>query len=82
VRIACDLDQPSIGRTPAYEGLMPRDLAYQIAIPMPSRDGALLIECLAGGEEFDTRSLATAIALTRDIDQETTEGDRELAQHA
>jgi hypothetical protein len=82
VRIACDLDQPSIGRTPAYEGLMPRDLAYQVAIPMPSRDGALLIECLAGGEEFDTRSLATAIALTRDIDEESTEGDRELAQHA
>lgn len=81
VRIACDLDQPSIGRTPAYDGLMPWDLAYQVAIPMPSQNGALLIECLAGGEEFDTRSLATAIALTRDIDQEIAE-DRELTQHA
>jgi hypothetical protein len=82
VRIACDLDQPSIGRTPAYDGLMPRDLRYQVAIPMPSQDGALLIECSAGGEEFDTRSLATAIALTREIEQEHVDREQTLAPHA
>jgi hypothetical protein len=73
VRTACDLDQPSIGRTPAYDGLMPLDLAYQVAIPVPSQHGAILVQMPAGGEELDTRSLATAIAMTRDI---------EVIQHA
>jgi hypothetical protein len=82
VRIACDLDQPSIGRTPAYDGLMPCDLRYQVAIPMPSHNGALLIECSAGGEEFDTRSLATAIALTREVEEDSTAREPALAQHA
>ncbi len=71
VRVACDLDQPSIGRTPAYDGLLPRDLTYQAAIPMASHQGALLLECPASGEEFDTRSLATAIAMTRELELET-----------
>lgn len=70
VRDACDLDQPSIGRTPAYDGLLPRDLTYQVAIPMPSHHGALLVECAASGEEFDTRSLATAIAIARELELE------------
>jgi hypothetical protein len=82
VRVACDLDQPSIGRTPAYEGLMPRDLTYQITIPVPSREGAILIESPAGGEEFDVRSLATAIALTRDMDRATSSNELAAAHHA
>jgi hypothetical protein len=82
VRVACDLDQPSIGRTPAYEGLMPRDLTYQITIPVPSREGAILIESPAGGEEFDVRSLATAIALTRDMDRATSSNELAVAHHA
>jgi hypothetical protein len=69
VRIACDLEQPSIGRNPAYEGLMPRDMVYQLAIPVPSLEGAILVEAPAGGEELDTRSLATAISLVRDSEQ-------------
>ena len=73
VRTACELDQPSVGRTPAYEGLMPVDLIYQVAIPVPSAGGAILVSVRAGGEALDTRSLATAIAMTR---------DSELVQHA
>ena len=68
VRAACDLEQPSIGRTPAYDGLMPVDLTHLVAIPMPAQDGAILVEVPAGGEELDTRSLATAIAMTRDME--------------
>jgi hypothetical protein len=83
VRIACDLDQPSIGRTPAYDGLMPRDLAYQIAIPLPDQDGAILVNAPAGGEELDAHSLAAAIALTREThDGATVAHDRWLAHHA
>jgi hypothetical protein len=83
VRIACDLDQPSIGRTPAYDGLMPRDLTYLVAIPVPSQGGALLIEAPAGGEEFDTRTLATAISLTRDMDVASRTSDElHLVHHA
>jgi hypothetical protein len=73
VRTACDLDQPSVGRTPAYDGLMPLDLSYQVALPVPSLSGAILVKVRAGGEALDTRSLATAIAMTR---------DSELAHHA
>jgi hypothetical protein len=73
VRNACEVDQPSVGRTPAYEGLMPLDLQYQIAIPVPSTGGAILVSVRAGGEELDPRSLATAIAMTR---------DSELVEHA
>jgi hypothetical protein len=73
VRTACALDQPSVGRTPAYEGLMPLDLVYQVAIPVPSIGGAILVSVRAGGEALDTRSLATAITMTR---------DSELARHA
>ena len=82
MRVACDLDQPSIGRTPAYDGLMPRDLTYQITIPVPSRDGAILIESPAAGEEFDVRSLATAIALTRDMDQMASFDEHPTVHHA
>jgi hypothetical protein len=82
VRVACDLDQPSIGRTPAYDGLMPRDLTYQITIPVPSREGAILIESPAAGEEFDVRSLATAIALTDDIDRTTSSDEFPVVHHA
>jgi hypothetical protein len=81
VRSACETDQPSIGRTPAYEGLMPRDLTYQIAIPLPFQEGAILIEAPAGGEALDTRNLAAAIALTRDLASEIAD-DRVLVQHA
>jgi hypothetical protein len=81
VRSACETDHPSIGRTPAYEGLMPRDLAYQIAIPLPFQEGAILIEAPAGGEALDTRNLAAAIALTRDLAGEIAD-DRALVQHA
>jgi hypothetical protein len=80
VRVACDLGQPSIGRTPAYEGLMPRDLLYQVAIPVASVDGAILIEVPAGGEELDTRSLATAISLVRDSEH-AIESDAFAAAH-
>jgi hypothetical protein len=73
VRTACELDQPSVGRTPAYDGLMPVDLAYQVAIPVPTMDGAILVRISACGEELDTRSLATAIAMTR---------ESELSHHA
>jgi hypothetical protein len=73
VRNACELDQPSVGRTPAYDGLMPLDLLYRIAIPVPSTGGAILVTVRAGGEELDPRSLATAIAMTR---------DSELVEHA
>jgi hypothetical protein len=72
IRISCDLDQPSIGRTPAYDGLMPRDMTYQAAIPVSCLGGAILVESPAGGEEFDTRSLATAISLVRDSEQTLT----------
>ena len=73
VRTACELDQPSVGSTPDHDGLMPIDLIYQIAIPVPSTGGAILVDVRAGGEELDVRSLATAIAMTR---------DSELVQHA
>ena len=73
VRTACELDQPSVGRKPGHDGLLPIDLVYQVAIPVPSTSGAILIEVRAGGEELDTRSLATAIALIR---------ESELARHA
>jgi hypothetical protein len=82
VRVACDLDQPSVGRTPAYDGLMPRDLTYQITIPVPSREGAILIESPAAGEEFDVRSLATAIALTRERVRATSSNELTVAHHA
>jgi hypothetical protein len=81
VRIACEIDQPSIGRSPAYEGLMPRDLTYQIAIPLPFQEGAILVEAPAGGEALDTRNLAAAIALTRDHWGEIAD-DRALVHHA
>jgi hypothetical protein len=81
VRSACETDQASIGRTPAYEGLMPRDLTYQIAIPLPFQEGAILIEAPAGGEALDTRNLAAAIALTRELGGEIAD-DRALVHHA
>jgi hypothetical protein len=81
VRIACEIDQPSIGRTPAYEGLMPRDLTYQIAIPLPYQEGAIVVEAPAGGEELDTRNLAAAIALTRE-QWGAIADDRSLVHHA
>jgi hypothetical protein len=82
VRVACDLGQPSIGRTPAYEGLMPRDMAYQVAIPVSALDGAILIEAPASGEELDTRSLATAISLVRDSEQAIGSEALPAARHA
>jgi hypothetical protein len=82
VRTACDLDQPSVGRTPAYDGLMPLELTYLVALPVPSQDGAILVEVPAGGEELDTRSLATAIAMTRDMELAATTDARSVARHA
>jgi hypothetical protein len=82
VRTACELDQPSVGRTPAYGGLMPLDLTHLVAIPVASHDGAILVEVPAGGENLDTRSLATAIAMTRDMELDASSIEFPLAQHA
>ena len=87
VRVTCDLAQPSVGRVPAYDGLMPRDLAYQIAIPVQSLDGAILVEAPASGETLDTRSLATAISLVREFEQASCSADpagdlRHATRHA
>lgn len=68
LRTACDLGLPTVSRTPAHDGLLPRDLAFRIAIPMPSHGGALLIEAHAAGEEPDAESVATAIELTQKVD--------------
>jgi hypothetical protein len=82
VRTACELDQPSVGRTPAYDGLMPLGLTYLVALPVPSQDGAILVEVPAGGEELDARSLATAIAMTRDMELEATTDAPRVTRHA
>jgi hypothetical protein len=82
VRTACDLGQPTVGRTPAYDGLMPVDLTHLLALPVPSHDGAILVEVPAGGEELDTRSLATAIAMTRDMELQGTTVEFPVARHA
>jgi hypothetical protein len=66
VRTACDLDRPTISRRPVSAGLLERDHRYQIAIPMLEQLGALVIDMPAAGEELDTRSVAAAVALTRD----------------
>lgn len=68
LRTACELGLPTVSRTPAHDGLLPRDLAFRIAIPMPSHNGALLIEGPAAGEEPDAESVATAIELTERVD--------------
>ena len=82
MRTACDLDQPSVGRTPAYDGLMPLELTYLVALPVPSQGGAILLQVPAGGEELDTRSLATAIAMTRDMELGATADGHLVARHA
>ena len=69
VRTACELDQTTISRRPADTGLLGRDLRYQVAIPMPEHRGALVVDLPAGGEEIDTRSVAAAIAMTRESGQ-------------
>jgi hypothetical protein len=66
VRTACDLDRPTVSRRPVSAGLLDRDHRYQIAIPMLEQLGALVIDMPAAGEELDTRSVAAAVALTRD----------------
>jgi hypothetical protein len=65
VRTACSGGRPVVSRTPAHGGLLPPDLKHQVAIPLPSGRGAVLIETRAGGEEIDHRTLAAAIAMTR-----------------
>ncbi|HEY1479116.1 MAG TPA: hypothetical protein VGF46_03770 [Gaiellales bacterium] len=66
VRTACDLDQPTISRRPVNGGLLDRDLRYQIAIPLPARNGAIVIDVPAAGAELDTRSVAAAITLAHE----------------
>jgi hypothetical protein len=68
LRTACNLGLPTVSRTPAHDGLLPRDLAFRVAIPMPAHEGALLIEAHAAGEEPDAESVATAIELTQRVD--------------
>jgi hypothetical protein len=68
LRTACNLGLPTVSRTPAHDGLLPQELAFRIAIPMPTREGALLIEAHAAGEEPDAESVATAIELARRVD--------------
>ncbi len=69
VRTACELDQTTISRRPVKAGLLGRDLRYQIAIPLREHGGALVVDVPAGGEELDTRSVAAAIAMTRESSQ-------------
>jgi hypothetical protein len=69
IRTACDLDQTTISRRPVKAGLLGRDLRYQIAIPLREHGGALVVDVPAGGEELDTRSVAAAIAMTRESGQ-------------
>jgi hypothetical protein len=66
VRTACDLDQPTVSRRPVNAGLLGANLRYQIAIPLREHGGALVVDVPAGGEELDTRSVAAAIAMTRE----------------
>jgi hypothetical protein len=61
---------------------MPRELTYLLALPVPSQDGAILVEVPAGGEELDTRSLATAIAMTRDMEFAATTDAHPVTRHA
>jgi hypothetical protein len=61
---------------------MPVDLTHLLALPVPSHDGAILVEVPAGGEELDTRSLATAIAMTRDMELQGTTVEFPVARHA
>lgn len=82
IRVACDLDRPSIGCAPACEGLMPHDSYHQVAIPVASLGGAILLEALAGGEQLDTRSLATAISLVRDCEHVLSADELAVAHHA
>jgi hypothetical protein len=65
VRTACSGGRPAVGRTPTHSGLLPPGLKHQVAIPLSSLGGSLLVETWAGGEELDHSSLAAAIALTR-----------------
>ena len=60
VRATCARDQPAIARNPVTGGLLPQDLTYQVAIPMPQDGGAIVIESYAGGEEPDNTSVAAA----------------------
>ena len=61
---------------------MPLELTYLVALPVPSQDGAILVEVPAGGEELDSRSLATAIAMTRDMELGATTDAFPVARHA
>ena len=67
---SCAPPASSISRASAASRAMtascPATSIYQVAIPVPSTSGAILVEVRAGGEELDTRSLATAIALIRE----------------
>jgi hypothetical protein len=65
LRSACDRDQPTVGSTPTGNGLLPPTLRCQVAIPLPSRGGAILVESSAGGEEPDMDSVATALGVAR-----------------
>jgi hypothetical protein len=67
VRTACERGEPAVGRSSASKGLLPPDLAYQVAIPTPQRAGAIVVESFAAGEEPDAESVAAAIALTRTL---------------
>jgi hypothetical protein len=54
---------PTMGRTPSHDGLLPADLRSQIAIPIGTDEGAILIEVDAAGEAADTESIATAMRI-------------------
>jgi hypothetical protein len=67
VAAACELGEPAIGRSAREAGLLPPDLTYHVAIPMPRHDGAIVVEAFAAGEGPDAESVATAISMTRTL---------------